>query len=143
MSDFLAEFGGLMGLLAGISVFSIIELVMTIVKAFRFAACKTKIEPETDRVLRTRKKFLVDEKHLFYQLSKTFGKLLKESNVHGVRYTSDKRLNVFERVFWVVTISLLLGFCSILVFNSLNNLQSNSVIVKVDEKIWSVEEVRF
>lgn len=142
VSDFLAEVGGLMGLLAGISVFSIIELVATVVKCFKFAACKPKVAPKPTGVPRNRKQFLVNRNHLLYRLSKTFVELLKESNIHGVHYTSDKKLCVIERFFWFITICMLLTFCSVLVFDSLNDLQSKSVIVTIDEKIWSVEDVR-
>lgn len=145
VSDFLAEFGGLLGLLAGISVFSIIEFVMTILKCFRFAACKSKIvAPKAVRRTRRRrrKKFKVNEEHLLYHLSRTFLEFLKESNIHGLHYTNNKRLTKFERVFWFIIICLLLVFSSVLVIDSLRNLQSNSVIFTIDEKIWNVEDVR-
>lgn len=142
VADFLAEFGGLMGLLAGISVFSIIELIWTTINCFRFAFCKSKVAPKAVRRPGERKKFLINKEHLFYQLGKTFGELLRNSNIHGLHYTSDKRLKVIERVSWFITICVLLVFCSVLVLESLNKLQSNSVILEIDEKIWSVEEVR-
>lgn len=133
-SDFLAEFGGLMGLLAGISVFSIIELIMTIMQ------CKSKIAPVQRP--RRRKKFKVNKEHLFYHLSRTFSELLKQSNIHGVHYVSDRRLKKIERVFWFIVICLMLAFSSVLVIDSLRNLQSNSVIFAIDENLWSVEDVR-
>lgn len=143
ISGFLAEFGGLMGLLAGISVFSIIELVMTIVKCLRFAACKSKVVPKAKvRKTRRRKKLKVNEQHLLYHLSRTFLELLKESSVHGLHYTNNKRLTKYERVFWFIIICFLLVFSSVLVIDSLRNLKSNSVIFAIDEKIWSVEDVR-
>lgn len=131
-----------MGLLAGISVFSIIELFWTTAKCFWFAACKSKITPETVQPPRRRKKFLVNKKHLFYHLGQTFVELLKESNIHGVHYTSDKRLTKVERLFWFIVICVSLACCSILVFNSLKDLQSNSVMVAVDERVWTATEVR-
>lgn len=130
-----------MGLLAGISVFSIIEIVVTIVKSFRFAVCKSRVDPQVDQRPRIQKKFLVNKKHIFYHLSKSFSELTKESNVHGVHYTSNKRLHVIERIFWFIIICVLLAFCSVLVLDSLSNLRSNSVIVTLDDKIWSVEDV--
>lgn len=143
ISDLLAEFGGLMGLLAGISVFSIIELVVNIFKYLWTAACRSKITPQAAQRPRMRKKFLVNRDHLFYYFGKTFADLLKESKVHGVHYTSAKRHKNVERIFWIIVICTLLTFCSVLVFNSLKDLQSNSVIIAIDEKMWSVEDVRF
>lgn len=140
VSDLLAEFGGLMGLLAGISVFSIAEIFCNILKSFWFTACKSKIAPQTVR--RRRRRILVNRDHLFYRLGQTFLDLLKQSNVHGVHYTSDEKLKVIERVFWFITIVVLLAFSSVMVFGSLKNLQLNSVVVAIDEKIWSVEDVR-
>lgn len=143
VSDLLAEFGGLMGLLAGISVFSIVELVMFIFKCFQIVACKSKVKPEAVQRSRSAKNFLVNKEHLFYYLSQTFGELLKESNIHGMHYTNSKSLSLTEKVLWFITICVLTALCSILVFNSLKHLQSHSVIVAVDEHIWNVEDVRF
>lgn len=131
-----------MGLLAGISVFSIIELGLTILKWLRFAACNSKIAPETVWRPRPRKEFSVNKEHIFYHLAQNFGKLLKESNVHGVHYTTNKNLRAIERTFWFITITVLLAFCSVLVFDSLKELQSNSVIFEIDEQTWNVEDVR-
>lgn len=141
-ADFLAAFGGLMGLLAGISVFSIIELLVAIVKCCRFSADKSKISPETVQRIRSQKEYLVNKEHLFYYLSQALVELMRASNIHGVRYLNDKKVKVIERVFWFIIICVLMAFCSILVFNSLNDLQGNSVVVAIDEKIWSVEDVR-
>lgn len=143
VSDFLAEIGGLMGLLAGISVFSMIELLVTTVKAFQFGACKSKIAPDVVRRTKSGKTFLVNRKHLLYHLSRTFVELLNDSNVHGVHYISDRTLKAIERVFWLIVICVLMAFSSELVFQSLRNLQSNAVIVAIDEKVWNAEDVRF
>lgn len=143
ISDFLGAFGGLLGLIAGISVISIIELVETALKCIRLSCFKSKVSPDAEQRPRHRKRFLVNRDHLFYHLGKTFFEFLKESSVHGVRYTNDKTLKVWERIVWALILSVSITFCSILVLHSLNNLQSNSVIVTIDEKIWNVEEVRY
>lgn len=72
-----------------------------------------------------------------------FVELLKESNIHSVHYISNKKLKTIERIFWMITICVLMVFSSVLVSDSIKNLQSNSVIVAIDEKIWSDENVEF
>lgn len=144
VSDFLSEIGGLMGLLACISVFFIIELLVIIIKGIRFAACKFKVAPETIRMRKPRKRrrFLVNRNHLFYHLGQTFGEFLKESNIYGMHYNSDKNFKTIERIAWFIIICVLMALCSVLVLGSLNKLLSNSVMLALDEKIWNVEDVR-
>lgn len=142
-SDFLAEFGGLMGLLAGISVFSMIELLMTIVKAVQVEVCKSKVAPKTVRKPKSGKKFLVNRKHLLYHLIRTLVELLKASNIHGVHFISDKTLSVLERIFWSIIVCVLMAFSSVMVVQSLKDLQSSAVIVSIDDKVWNAEDVRF
>lgn len=134
--------GGVMGLIAGISVFSIIEFPLTIIKSFQLTFCKSKVNPETDSGQKPPKKFLINRDHLFYHLSRTFSDFLKESSIHGVHYINEKASSLQMKVFWLLAVSASMTYCSILVHDSLLNLQSNSVIVALDEKMWNVEDVR-
>lgn len=142
VSDYLGACGGLMGLIAGVSVISIIEFALTFTKCFQCRLVKSKIAPEELQRPRPRKSFLMNRDHLFYHLGRNFVEFLRESGIHGVRYTNDKKLKVLERLFWVVTIVISVTFCSILTMESLNQLQSNSVAIALGEQIWTPENVR-
>lgn len=141
VSDFLGAVGGLMGLIAGISVFSIIEFTLTIMRCLRFAR-DSNVTPEAVQRPRPRRRFLVNHDHLFYHLGQNFAEFLKESSIHGVRYTIDKKLKVWERICSAIIVCISVTFCSILIIESLDHLQSNSVSVALGEKIWNVEDVR-
>lgn len=142
VSDFLGAFGGLLGLIAGISVISLIEFTLTILKCFGCPFLKSKVAPEEAQIRKPRKKFLVNREHLFFHFGRNFVEFLKESSIHGVCYTNDKKLKIWERFGWLIIISTSITFCSILIIDSLDHLQSNSVTIALGEKIWSVEEVR-
>lgn len=131
-----------MGLIAGISVFSIIEFPLTIIKSFQLTFCKSKVTPEIDSREKPTKKFLINRDHLFYHLSRSFSEFLKESSIHGVHYINEKASSLQMKVFWFLAVSASMTYCTILVHDSLLNLQSNSVIVALDEKMWNVEDVR-
>lgn len=141
VSDFLGAVGGLLGLIAGISVISIIELALTILKCF---GCSfwSKVDPSLENIPKLQKRFLINREHLFYHFGRNFVEFLKESSIHGVHFTNDRKLKAWERLCWLVIICISVTFCSILITDSLNHLQSNSVAIALGEKIWSVEEVR-
>lgn len=142
-SDFLAACGGVMGLIAGISIFSIIEFMLPLIKSLKVTICKSRIAPEDDYPRnRPPRQFLINRDHLLYHLSLVFAEFLKKSSIHGVHYINDKGLSLKVKVFWLLAITASVISCSILVNDSLRNLQLNSVIVVLDEKIWNDEDVR-
>lgn len=142
ISAFLGAFGGLMGLVAGISVFSIIELAFTILKFARLICCKAKVYPIVIVQPKTpHQKFELNQKHLFYHLGLNFVKFLKESGIHGVHYIKDKNLNCLEKIFWIISIAISTILCSIFIIDSLESIHEKSVIIGFDEKIFSKEEV--
>lgn len=131
-----------MGLIAGLSVASIIELALTFARCFQNLVCKGKIAPEIFQRPKRPKRFLVNRDHVFYHFGQNFVEFLSESSVHGVRYINDKKLKLWERTAWAIIVCISVAFCSILIMESLNRLQSNSVSFVMDEKVWNVEEVR-
>lgn len=144
ISDFLGAFGGLMGLVAGISVFSIIELVFTILKCAQTICCTTKIHPIIIVQPKTpHHKFSLNQNHLLYHFGLNVAQFLKKSGIHGVHYIYEKKLNWLEKMFWIVSITVSAILCSLLIVDSLASLHAKSVIIAFDEKIWSKEEASF
>lgn len=142
--DFLGAFGGLMGLVAGISVISIIELIFTILKCARLIFCKTKVHPIIIVQSKTPlQKFALNQNHLFYHFGLNFVEFLKESGIHGVHYINNKNLKWLEKMFWIIFVVVSTVLCSILIADSLESLHANSVIIAFDEKIWNKEEASF
>lgn len=132
-----------MGLIAGLSVASIIELALTIVSCLRNVAYNAKIAPETMVRPKRQKRFLVNRDHVFYHFGQNFVEFLKESSIHGVRYINEKKFKGWERIAWAIIVCVSFAFSSVLIMESLSHLQSNSVSVVMDEKVWTVEEVRY
>lgn len=141
ISAFLGAFGGLMGLVAGISVFSIIELTFTLLKCARVICCKKKIYPILIVQPKTPfQKFALNRQHLLYHFGLNLVEFLKEGGIHGVHYIKDKDLKWLEKMFWIASITVSATLCSILIADSLESLHANSVIIAIDEKIWNKEE---
>lgn len=143
LSDFLGFFGGVMGLIAGISVFSIIEIALTLIKSVQINCQNSKVGTKKNSRKRFVKKFLINRDHLLYRLSRIFVEFLRESSIHGVHYLNDKATGLKMKVFWFFAIAASTICCSILVYNSSTELQSNSMFVALDEKIWNVEKAIF
>lgn len=139
--DLLAACGGLLGLVAGISVFSIIEIVLTAFHCIKTVFCKSKVHPAQSPQARRQKQFLIDRNSLFYKAGKSFQEFLSESGIHGLHYTNDKESTASEKVFWTLALLVSTVVCSIVTANAVQNLQSNVVEIRMDEKIWSAEDV--
>lgn len=139
--DLLAACGGLMGLVAGLSVFSIIELFLTAFHCIKNIFWKSKVHPVESPQVKRRPQFLVDRNSLPYKIGKSFQEFLSESGIHGLHYTNDKESTGIEKVCWIIALLVSTVVCSLVTVKAVQNLQSNVVEIRMDEKIWSAEEV--
>ena len=142
LSSFLGSIGGIMGLLAGISVLSIVETFYFFGKllAERMTIKPIRIHPNLFKTV-VRRQIRANKNHALYQLTKYFGEFIKASDAHGVLYTTDKEQSSCGRIFWTLMVIGSIVFCSILIVDSINNGKLNPVIVGIDSKTWSSEEV--
>lgn len=91
--DFLSNVGGLMGLFAGMSILSLVEIFYHLT-AIKITLRNIKITPS--------KTIWIYQNHLIVQLVKYFGKYLDFSDIHGSRYTQSLALSRNSRIFWSI-----------------------------------------
>lgn len=133
-----------MGLVAGVSVFSIIELIFTVLKCARLVFCKTKVHPIIMVHPKTQSpKLALNQQHLFYHFGMNFVGFLEKTSIHGMHYLKDKRLRWVEKTFWIIAIFSSTVVCTFLIVDSLEALHTKAVIISYDEKIYSKEDIPF
>lgn len=130
-----------MGLVAGISVFSIIELALTAFQLVKTIRCKSEIHPERKPRIKKKKEFLINSNSLFYKFGKSLSEFLKETGIHGVPYMIDKESSFTKRIFWTSALIVSMIICLMVISNRVQHLQTNVVEIKMDEKIWNANEV--
>lgn len=135
-----------MGLLAGVSILSVVEFVYHL---FSKSCDKVKNLHKLKMVSPTSEKVAVEQgtlpntDHALYHLTKYFNDFMNISDIHGVRYTTDKNLSTLSRIFWTVTVVGSLVACSLLIRDSYRHNELNPVLVKVDTKTWNSNEIGF
>jgi hypothetical protein len=116
-SDYLASIGGLVGLIAGISVISLIDIFYNlIVFCFNFRPSKRlfrRVRPTMADESATEN--VLNEDHVIYQCSKYFFEFIRQSSVHGLIYTTKKDEHVVGRIFWIVFVFVSALSCTFLI----------------------------
>lgn len=146
-SDFFGSLGGLMGLFAGISIISIIEVVLKILSV-AFERIVRRININKIHVIKASpmpapKTISVNREHVLYQCSVLFFKYFKRSDIHGLHYITDKNNHLAWRIFWGITVLTSIIFCLILIFDVTKHAELNPIELRVDDRIWNLEDVSF
>jgi Amiloride-sensitive sodium channel len=141
-SDYLASVGGLISLIAGISVISLIEIF------YHFAAYLislrtskrlfVKVHPADQERNKTN---VINQDHVLYQCSKYLFAFIKTSSIHGLVYTTKKAEKLVGRCFWTVIVFVSAITCSYQIMETLKHAEMNPVTYEIDEKVWKVDEV--
>ncbi|XP_055303111.1 pickpocket protein 28-like [Sitodiplosis mosellana] len=114
-SDFLAICGGLLGLFLGMSALSIIELVYFFTLHWFWTIRRLRSD-YSNKI--TQLKCLKNITIRFAQPIKTlFFELCDNSNIHGVRYLSERLLHWSERCWWLIFVGLSLWICGSMIQN--------------------------
>lgn len=135
-----------MGLFAGVSVVSIIEVgfrlaQLSFQKAIkRINANKVHLFQSPQRPIPEMVSF--HREHVLHQLLMFLYKFFKLSSIHGLRYIANKRQKVVERILWTIAVLTSLVCCSILIFNITRHSELNPIEFSVDEKLWTLKDVR-
>lgn len=133
--DFLSNAGGFMGLLAGISTLSVVEIFYHLVE-IKLQSRKNKVLSELEaNETRTR----IDQDHVLVQLIKYFGQFIKSSDLHGAHYTMNPKLNRKGRIFWMVLLLSSVMVCTHLVGDMMQNAEKSPVAIKIETRL--VDEV--
>ncbi|KAJ2952351.1 hypothetical protein O0L34_g4636 [Tuta absoluta] len=67
----------------------------------------------------------------------------QNSTLHGLRYIVERGLNLFDKIFWLLTFLLSIGMCFHLMSNVWIKWRTSPVIVTVNEKYIAVGDVPF
>ena len=142
-SSFVGSIGGLMILLAGISIISLIE------SAFDFLVhlkCKilaqSKVHQQnTEHLMKFKKTIKVNEDHVLHECIELFRDFATKSNIHGVPNIVKKEKKMLEKVFWAVTVSAIAAMCTITILNTINSRSLDSIELRIDDKVWNLNDV--
>lgn len=145
-SDFLASVGGLIGLLAGASFISLIEILYFLL----FNACKqilgvtttAEIAPQSARTPQRKVVTAWREESVLHRFSDYFLEFLNKSSVHGVNHVVSGNHKAIGKSLWGIILLISLFTCGFLIKDNLKNSELNPVAFEVDEKLWNVEEVK-
>lgn len=127
--------GGILGLIAGASVLSIVEL------CFHLLPCGSAVQQTQNRVHpSSTKTFFVMKK--FAQALNYFVEFSKITDVDGMRYTNDKNQNLCSKIFWTAAIIFSSLICCAIIIDTYNHAEKSPVAIRIDQKIWSIDDVR-
>lgn len=136
-----------MGLFAGISMISIIEGVLKIfLKASERIIRRiniNKVHVIQAPQIPVPKTISVNREHVLYQCLVFLYKYFKRSDIHGLRYITDKNNHLAWRIFWAITVLISTIFCLILIFDITKHAELNPIELRVDDRIWNLEDVSF
>lgn len=142
LSDYLASLGGLVGLIAGVSVISLIEFFYHI---FFHFACNRRNNRVFWRVKRDTEVHeaanVLNQDHVLYQCSKYFFLFMKQSSIHGLIYTTDKAQKKIGRIFWIIVVLASSIACGFQIADILGHAELNPIEIQIDEKVWKKNEV--
>jgi Amiloride-sensitive sodium channel len=126
-----------MGLLAGVSILSIVEIF------YHIAA--NKLRKQTQQVhpaeQANRQTSWADEDHLLFQVMKYFAKFIKTSDMHGMNYTQDQTIGKAGRIFWSFLVVLSLTICSVLVIDMNRRAEKSPIVTRIDSQMWTLDDV--
>jgi Amiloride-sensitive sodium channel len=135
-ADFLSNVGGFMGLLAGISVHSFVEFFYHAMKDIKLN--KKRVHCSVDQPMQPE---IPKRKHALYELMKYFVKFLKNSDMHGLPYITDKTQSRRGRVFWAVLVLLSFGFCLVMIRDLSELADRSPLATRIDSQIWTQDDV--
>jgi hypothetical protein len=139
----LASVGGLLGLIAGVSIISLVEVfyfLITICYQKLVKLCNAaRIHPELIQPIRREAwKQDKDDNRLLHYLIEFFN----ESSVHGVNKIVEKDQKAIGKFLWTIIVLISFFTCCALIGSYAKNSETDPVAFELDEKLWSIEEVR-
>ncbi|XP_055308679.1 pickpocket protein 28-like isoform X2 [Sitodiplosis mosellana] len=125
IGDFLSICGGLLGLFLGVSAISVIELIyyatLRLFWTIRYSRTENTEKPSKqtshdDQIDQNTKNREVKWIILFVRRMQTWFMIFcANSNIHGVRYISKRRLHWSERLWWLVFVGVSVCLCGLMI----------------------------
>jgi Amiloride-sensitive sodium channel len=134
--DFLSNVGGFMGLLAGISVLSLIEIFYFTVK--NFLRVQNRVEPKSLEFQNSRDRNV----KALNQVSLFLIEFVELSDLHGLQYVKDKREGRVGMILWAAMVFLSFIACSFLIRDLFHNAEKSPVAIRINPQKWTLNEVR-
>lgn len=131
----------MIGLIAGVSVISLIEFLYHLLVYLLGSCSKAKVSSQIHPELLRPRNFLVNQDHVLYQCSKYFFEFIKASSIHGLIYTVSKKESKVGRVFWTFVVIASSITCGYAIVSNLSHAELNPVAFKIDDRVWKAEEV--
>lgn len=144
VSDYLGSIGGLMGLFAGMSVISLVEVAFFLIEATISKVLKLRRRQITHEIIKVAPvNVTTNEKSVFSLCSSFFVTIMKKSDIHGLRYIVRKHKSAGARFFWLTIVLTSSVACFYQIFYTLKHSEMNPIEYEMDQKIWDVQDVRF
>lgn len=130
-----------MGLMAGMSLLSIIEIfvlvLISIIQAVKNHENRNKVwkfssKSETNRLI----------KGIKINKISTFIKIfIDSSSIHGLPNTTNKHKSLFEKGFWILFTVISTLICLVMIHDITKRSELNPIEFGIDEKIWTLNDV--
>jgi phosphoglycerol transferase MdoB-like AlkP superfamily enzyme len=140
IAKFLSSLGGIMGFVAGMSVLSFIEILFHVVSNIRLK--DSKIRPAQITGPERGATTLSSKTQIWHQLSIYLVGFLSSSSAHGLHYIQSQRHTRPAKIFWAIQVVLSIAVCSVLVRNVYKHAERSPVIVSIDQRLMTLEDVR-
>lgn len=138
-ADALSNIGGFMGLMAGISVLSIIQFFYHALLVLESNV--KKVRPL--RIIVATSHQEIQKDHPLLHFFKYLAEFASVSDVHGLIHITDSKQSRCGRIFWAVLVVLSLVFCSILIHDVNLQRDTSPVTMRIDSKIMTLDEVQY
>lgn len=128
-----------MGLFAGMSVISAIEMIFHFMRQFVAKMYnRRRLKVQALKIVTTSKIISHKTGHRAFQY---FIKIAAKSDIHGVHFLVDQGRKFWEKLFWALVIILLTVFSSWQIFEVIWYSELNPIEFGIDEKIWTINDV--
>jgi Amiloride-sensitive sodium channel len=140
-SEFLGFIGGILGLIAGVSAISVVELLYHIISGvFAKRIVSMKVQPLHEHP--RRRGFLgIESQNHWRKLLRSLVDFTKQSSIHGLSYINNEQQNSVGAVLWVLIVASAFLLCLISVTHSVTHSVHNPILLGIDEKLWTLQDV--
>lgn len=143
--DFVSYLGGTLGLFAGFSVLTAFEVLSHIILPFCSNWLKRKRRPKVFPMLRPLQAKIKTRRSKFRRIiavaSKFCYSYVENSSLHGVSHAALENMGWFAKVLWLTLFVVSIGFCSVLLAETLQKYQQGSVVLSLDDQFHKIQSV--